>query len=909
MLKISKPLSAAKVQSYYAAEYTSSQESYYTQSGQLRGEWHGQLAAHFGLSGQVQQEHFDRLAEGLDPHTGDVLIKHRDTLKTREGEEIGHRAGFDLTFGAAKSVSLTALVGGDERLRAAHAASVREALDAAEKYVQARMGGDKLAQTTEKWAAALFEHDTARPVDGYPAPHLHTHVVMFNMTMADKIRSVDPKALFRIQSYASSVYHAGVAHRAAALGYEIENGKGYAVEIKGYTPEYIQAMSARTEQIRAVMEAKGLTGAEANERVAHQTRESKQVWDPEELKALHRAEAVKYGNQPERVVAAAAERGPRWEASDEHRNQLAHEAVSYAKTRLIERNAVFDHYELMRDALHYGQGTLTLPDVEAAFEQRRTAGLTEFEEVYHYRQNAPGRRFTTPEMIAMERYSIETMRAGIGQHQPIAATITKDDFREAYRDHMNNGQMHLAWNVLQSRDRIIGVQGGAGTGKTTALRTIAHLAKAHGYQTRGLAPTSGATKEMKAAGIQSETVQAHLMRPVAEQHKPRLYFLDESSLASTKQVHAFLERLQPVDRVLLVGDRRQHQSVEAGRIFAELQMAGMSTFRLDRIVRQRDEALRAVVAAFSQGKVQEGLGQLQAQGRITQIGNRSQRFRRIARVYSEAPEGTLVVSPDNESRKEINAAIRLTLREEGVLSEDRFTMRVLLNRQDVTGADRKLAASYHPGDVIRYARANETVGVAKGDYATVIATDRAANQVSVQRERDGKVVTYKPTQAAGVQLYETEDRSFARGERIQFTSPWKEKGIANRDAATITKLDQNGNVEARLDDSRRKIRWNLRDMAHVDHVYAMTSYSAQGKTVDRVLIQIEASDTRNRALVDQTLAYVATSRARYDAQIFTDDLGDLQKALQSLHLKPKALSREQIEQYAQGSKSPAYAVA
>lgn len=182
MLDISKPLTTGKVQSYYRSEYSSASNSYFSQGGVLRGEWHGQLAPVLKLSGEVAAQAFDRLAEGQHPETGEQLIKHRDTIKTQAGDEVGHRAGWDLTFNAPKTVSLTALVGEDERVREAHRNAVRAALDATEKYVQARLGGNNPAETTGKWIAATFEHDTARPVDGYPAPHLHTHVVVFNMT-------------------------------------------------------------------------------------------------------------------------------------------------------------------------------------------------------------------------------------------------------------------------------------------------------------------------------------------------------------------------------------------------------------------------------------------------------------------------------------------------------------------------------------------------------------------------------------------------------------------------------------------------------------------------------------------------------------------------------------------------------
>ena len=128
------------------------------------------------------EEHFGRLAHGQDPITGEQLVRYQTAREYVNGRGktvrmMEHRAGWDATFAAPKSVSLTALVGGDDRVRQAHRESVKVALDEMEKYVQARP-----AETTGKWIAASFEHDSARPVNGYAAPHLHTHVVFFNLT-------------------------------------------------------------------------------------------------------------------------------------------------------------------------------------------------------------------------------------------------------------------------------------------------------------------------------------------------------------------------------------------------------------------------------------------------------------------------------------------------------------------------------------------------------------------------------------------------------------------------------------------------------------------------------------------------------------------------------------------------------
>ena len=211
MLTISKPLSAGQARAYHAEEFGNARDNYYTEGEQITGEWHGRLTEQWGLRGEVREEHFHRLSEGQHPITGDQLIRHQSGREyvNEHGEKIKtmeHRAGWDATFSAPKSVSLTALVGGDERVRAAHQQSVAVALDELERYVQARIGGNLPAETTGKWVAATFEHDSARPVAGYAAPQLHTHVVFFNLTETEdnEAYAIQPRELYKTQQYATA---------------------------------------------------------------------------------------------------------------------------------------------------------------------------------------------------------------------------------------------------------------------------------------------------------------------------------------------------------------------------------------------------------------------------------------------------------------------------------------------------------------------------------------------------------------------------------------------------------------------------------------------------------------------------------------------------------------------------------
>src|SRR5581483_5051554 len=307
-------------------------------------------------------------------------------------------------------------------------------------------------------------------------------------------------------------------------------------------------------------------------------------------KALHKQNAATFGHQPNRIVAEAGERHSR-SLSSEKVQEKAQAAVSFARERLGERSAVFEHFEVIRDALRHVQGKIRLPEIQAELNRQITDGR--FVTVDHIRPYAPAGRYTTPELIEMEREAIERVRAGRGQAKTIAV-VTGQSIEQRYGSRMNEDQRRLVHETLVGRDQIFGIQGSAGTGKTTALSAIKEIAEESGYRALGLGPTSRAAKGLKEAGMDAETLQAFVTRGAqpTEDARARLFFVDEASLASGKQMRDFLQRLQPQDRVLLIGDTRQHQSVEAGRIFAELQDAGMNTATLNKIVRQKDESLR-----------------------------------------------------------------------------------------------------------------------------------------------------------------------------------------------------------------------------------------------------------------------------------------------------------------------------
>src|SRR5216684_3673432 len=868
MLTISKPLSAGQAQTYHKEEFANAQENYYSEGEHIRGEWHGKLAKEWSLQGEVREEHFGRLAHGQHPVTGEQLVRHQTAREyvSARGETVStmeHRAGWDATFSAPKSVSLTALVGGDDHVRQAHRESVKVALGEMEKYVQARIGGNHPAETTGKWIAVSFEHDSARPVNGYAAPQLHTHVVFFNLTETQngESRALQPHELYRSQQYATAIYRSELALRLKDQGYDIERGKSGQPEIRGYTTEYLDASSPRSQQIRKYLDQQGVRGAGAAQIAAHQTRDDKLPGITHaEMQQKHRDVAAQFGQQPEQVIRAAHER--QVEQEPPQKQQHLESALTYAQEKNLERHAVTDERELMRDALKRSMGEASFAEIRDRFDKRVQSGsLIEVE------SKSPARAFTTQQMIGYERDTVVEMRRGQNLDSPLVPSGTWRQI-EGKHPHLSTSQRAAVEQILTSHDRITGLEGVAGAGKTTSLAAVREAAEYEGYKVFGLAPTSRAAQKLGESGIESGTLQRHLVHgEQTDGEQKRLYILDESSLASTKQMNQLLHRLHGGDRVLLVGDKRQHEAVEAGRPYRQLQEAGMHTARLHEVVRQKEPELREAVEQLARGDVHGAVANLDQQGRVHEIVVREERLGAIAREYAREPQGTLVISPDNESRRELNTLIHRQMQARGDVDPEEHKLRVLDSRNEMTGADRQWAAQYGEGDLVRYTRGSKVLGIDPGEYARVDRVDARENRITIERE-NGTQQTYDPRRLSGVAVYQEVHREFSQGDRVQFTAPSRELQVANRELGTIERVSESGNLEIRMD-SGREVQFNVREHPHLDHGYAVTSHSSQGQTADRVLIHVDTD--KSELLVNSRFAYVSVSRAQYDAHIYTND--------------------------------------
>ena len=888
--------------------------------------WAGRGAEELGLTGPVDPATFRAVLEGKVPDGSGTELGRRG----KDGELL-HRPGRDLTLSAPKSVSLAALVGGDVRVVDAHDRAVARTLAWFEKNVaETRMKdpdtGRMVRTGGQKTVIATFRHDTSRNLD----PALHTHAVIANMVQGEdgKWRSMANEKLYESKMLLGALYRSELAAGLARLGYGIEKTHADGrFEIAGVSREVVEAFSTRRAEIEAAVAERGGGGTADDQRLAQRaalmTRAAKRDVDRDELRESWQRQAAALGFDAPALAAQAKAReagrdagaesgleraagpgagngamaaGGTAEAGRTGRESEAATpgaaAVDWAIAHLSEREAVFTRADLFTAALAHGPGGARIEDIEREVAAREKAGTL-------HAARLPGAEglLTTDCAVADERETIALMRAG---ERRGAAPMRARAVGKALRGGpLTAGQKEAVKLILSADDRTVGVQGYAGSGKTTMLRRARTLMEKKGYEVRGLAPSASAARTLEGeAGIGSETLQRFLARyaGVAEgrmtkkgEREMRAAFaktalvVDEGSLASTVQARNLLRIADAlrIPRVVLVGDAKQLDAVDAGKPFAQLQAAGMKTAVMDEIMRQRDPALKEAVEASLAGDVARAFDKLGEN--VAEVKPDNLAGAAAARWLALSPEQRAnagLMAPSHGLRENINAIVRERLVRDGTVHGPATTVERLVSR-GYTNAEKTLAANYQPGDTVAFHRPYKRLGVEKGDELRVAGVDRRTRTVNLDGA-DGRSVAWEPNRfaarAGGVEVYRSEDIEFRAGDRIRWTRNDAGLGLVNSGTAEIAAV-RDGRVTFRLEDGRTlDLAPGDPQLRHVDRAWASTVHAFQGRTVDTVIAAMEASHPH---LTTQKSFYVEISRARDRAELVTDDKAALKEQLEA----------------------------
>lgn len=798
-------------------------------------------------------------------------------------------------------------VAGDKRLFAAHNDAVKIALSFAEahaNFTRIRSADGIRQERTQGLAIATFRHDTSRAQD----PQLHTHAVVLNAAQdqSGQWRSLEPRALYQLQKHIGATYRQALAVNIRNLGYDVETAKDSVFEIKGVSQKAMKALSARASQIEARLAERGKSrstaSAEEKQIAALDTRERKTQVDRGALfedwqNTAGRAD-FDSGVQA-RLIQSAMNRSNENDHGaliSSHGEMAAHQSVAQAIESLSERNAVLAATDLQIEAGHRALGHATQQQIQNAVATALKRGAV-LERTHLDRRGIKSAGFTTPKQIAYEQKLLNLEAMGRGKAAPVLTTrqTVRHIAKAAHSASMQGfswtkDQRNAATQLLTSRNTITALQGYAGTAKTTTVLSLyAQSAQNLGFNVVPMAPTASAARTLgNAIGFQATTVARHLINEARTDHtgaeSEAVWIVDEASMLSARDTARLFGAAQRSGaRVVLVGDVKQLGSVEAGAAFKQLQDAGMETAKLAQIVRQNNVHTLQAVGAAIEGNAKKALAVLDGGGgQVMEIESQEARFQKMAQDYANlSPDQrrkTLVLEPSRAGRDALNAEIRNALLSRGELGGSALQANTLVAKS-LTRSEAKDARSYAINDLIQFTKSYPAKGVAKGMSYRVTSLDPNKNRIVLQPQT-GEAIAWRPRQwgATKSQAYESRPTELRAGERIMFTKNDPEAGrdngmraevlsIQNRGRAAFVKLETGQTQTLYLDKPADQ---------HLRYAYVNTIHAAQGRTSDRVMI---SSSSKQTNLVDQKSFYVAISRAKQQALIYTNDKVGLVRAI------------------------------
>jgi conjugative relaxase-like TrwC/TraI family protein len=636
---------------YYLSKVAEGKEDYYSGEGEEAGQWLGDAAAELGLSGVVEADQLVSMLTGINPATG-------EPLGLRAGPSV---PGFDLTFSAPKSVSLTWALGDPEaaaQVKAAHLRSVESALD----YMQAHAcltrrgdgnGGMAFLQGSG-FLAAGYVHRSSRNGD----PQLHTHVLVANATQGPdgKWTRLYSPAIYEHAKTAGYIYEANLRYELTrTLGIEWQQVRNGIAEIKGFEDRWLKAFSTRRAEI---LEAAGADASARSLQVTTlATRKAKEEIELGDLRQRWREQAQEISLDREAIAMT-----------------MGREAELAAKPTLAqldrEVTAHVSHFD-RRDAIQAVANLL--PNGAPGHEVESAADtFLSSDSVVRVAEAPKGLRFTTTRIWALERQALEMAqrmaREGRGLAGELAARRVIGE-----RPTLKDDQREMVYRLLAVGEGIVVVIGEAGTGKSFATVAAAEGWAHAGFELRAVAPTWRAANVLRAEGLEATSVASFLRDyPHGDARlSPRTVLLvDEASMVGSEQLARLISHADEQGaKLVLIGDPEQLGSVEAGGLFAAIAQR-TDPIHLHEVIRHLHDVDREAAKLIREGRAQEALSLYQEAERVTV--KETPELQRAAMVgdwwqsFSQG-EDALMVAKRNSEVERLNATAREVLR-----SEDRL---------------------------------------------------------------------------------------------------------------------------------------------------------------------------------------------------------------------------------------------
>jgi conjugative relaxase-like TrwC/TraI family protein len=801
------------------------------------------------LKGTVQSQDFEALRQGLDPATGKFLRQRQsaDRINANGTAQSHGRHLYDFTFSAPKSVSIMALVGGDDRLVNAHEKAVTEALQELEAHAasRVRLDGANGDRTTGNLAVAVYLHDASREMD----PQLHTHAVAANLTYdgaEGRWKALQASGIYSRRAYLTEVYRNSLAREVRSLGYEIENGRDVkgrdcGFEIRGVSADLLTKFSRRSRQRDEAIADFVATNRRrpTDNEVAVLVRESRADklvgLRTEQVRARQRARLTP---QDLTILSGLRKENGLYGLTMDSPGP----SLQYAQDHVFERVSVAGVHEMLTEALRHGRGRIDLGQLRAAISLQESSGAI-------FRD---GGEIATAASLQREREMIACVNRGIARFEPFGGF---NQFIAS--DRLRPEQRHAVEFVLDSRDMAVNVRGAAGTGKTATLQELRRGLMEAGRQVLATAPTMSAVEELQKVGFGAAITVERLLQDERARAElcNKAVIVDEAGMVSGRQMFELLRLVeQQGARVVFSGDTKQIQSVEAGdalRILeAESRLKGTALIQVQRqTIADYREAIKEL-----RRDPKRGFEKLVEIGAVHEIAW-ADRAATVARTWAESQaqgRDTLVVCATHDEINRVTDAIRSLRKEAGELAKGVQVARdVSLNWTTAQKSDMR---NFQVGHRLVFHRTVK--GIAKNETLDVVQLNA---QSVVARNRLGRERILTAKQAKSFDVYERRTIEVAVGDKLLLTANRHEPGFhtTNGEIVTVSAVDEKGRI--RIEDGRELPA----GFGQFAYGYAVTAHRSQGKSVDSVIISGDG--------MQKELFYVAASRGRETVQVITSD--------------------------------------
>lgn len=723
MLSI-KPLGASDAQGYsdyQEGEAEKSREDYYAGEGDA-GHWRGVLAEKLGLSGDVQKGELLKMLQGFHPKTGEPLAGNA-------GDK--HKAGWDCTFSAPKSVSVAWALG-DAELQAAIDRAQERAAKAGLDYLQghaftSRDRGDR-QQPLIEILAAQYEHGTSREGD----PQRHTHYAIANMAMRDDGTICAVEFDTRHKMAAGAIYRAELAAELQKLGFSIERDQKDSFRIAGVDPKLCDDFSKRRAQIEAHLAEHGQGSAKAAAIAALATRKAKGDVSRAELLEIWRETGKSAGVNADTIhklsQSKAAEIKPMPSYKDLLRD-ITQSASTFTPMQLKAKIAVEAQGKLDAAGIEvYTKALLKdhelIPLVAINQRQDKRAGATEI-------------RYTSREMLALEQGISDqaiARRDETHHHVGIAAAI-------AARPTMGEEQKIALAHIAAETGGVAVIEGMAGTGKSYLMGAARDAWEVGGFKVRGCALAGKAAQGLQeGSGIQSQTIHS-LLDELAEKKTSLsakdVVVVDEAGMVGSRQMASLLDQVHTAGaKVVLIGDSMQLQPIDAGGAFRVLSQK-LGHAALTDIRRQRNEADREVVKLLAAGESAQALESIKARGLLSITADKQTAMRHMVRDWMAArdpgkPGESLMLAGTRAEVFQLNQFARSELNARQQLA--------VAATVDTSSGKREFAE----GDRIIFLQNSKRLGVKNGTLGSVvsISTDASGKHRFAVKTDAGEIVRF-----------------------------------------------------------------------------------------------------------------------------------------------------------------------